>query len=140
MRSLFEFFIVPGKRACKLCRCAGCPPGEALWVKEGRIAEHFCWYCLPAFRLGRKGSNLGFVDIVCGSEQHLFPVLFGASGLLVQGSVRWVPFIGQPGPLTSLTPDGYERIQSHHRPHMEFCLPVHCGALHGSTSIGNGRG
>ena len=47
------------------------PPGEALWVKEGRITERFRWYQLPAFQLGGKSSNLGLADAVCGTEQYL---------------------------------------------------------------------
>ena len=47
------------------------PPGEALWVKEGRIAEHFRWYKLPAFQLFGKSSNLGLAEAVRGTEQHL---------------------------------------------------------------------
>jgi asparagine synthase (glutamine-hydrolysing) len=47
------------------------PPGEALWVKEGRIAERFRWYQLPAFRLGGKNSNLRLTEAVQGTEQHL---------------------------------------------------------------------
>ena len=47
------------------------PPGEALWVKEGRIAEHFRWYRLPAFQLVGKRSNLGLAEAVRGTEQHL---------------------------------------------------------------------
>ena len=54
--------------------------------------------------------------------------------------VRWVPFIGQFWPLTSLTPGGRNRVRSLCRPHREFCLPGSCAALHGSTSIGSGRG
>jgi putative DNA primase/helicase len=54
--------------------------------------------------------------------------------------LRWVPFIGQFWPLTSLTPGGRNRVQSQCRPHGEFCLPWSCGALHGSTSIGSGQG
>ncbi len=48
--------------------------------------------------------------------------------------LRWVPFIGQLGPLTLLTPDGWNRVLYQCRPHGEFCLPVSCGVLHGSTS------
>ena len=47
------------------------PPGEALWVKEGRIAERFRWYQLPAFQLGGKNSNLGLADAVRGTEHYL---------------------------------------------------------------------
>ena len=47
------------------------PPGEALWVKEGRIAERFRWYQLPAFQLGGKSSNLSLTEAVQGTEQHL---------------------------------------------------------------------
>ena len=39
-------------------------PGEALWVKDGRIERHFTWYRLPAFRarrplLSREGGSEG---------------------------------------------------------------------------------
>ena len=54
--------------------------------------------------------------------------------------LRWVPFSGQVRPLVSLTRDGMSRVRSQYRPHWEFCHPVHCGALHGSTSIGSGPG
>ena len=47
------------------------PPGEALWVKEGRIAERFRWYQLPAFQLGGKNSNLRLTEAVQGTEQYL---------------------------------------------------------------------
>jgi len=63
-----------------------------------------------------------------------------AKGMAPLTHVRWVPFIGQIWPLTSLTPGGRNRVQSQCRPHGEFCLPGSCGALHGSTSIGSGRG
>ncbi|WP_341880154.1 asparagine synthase (glutamine-hydrolyzing) [Synechococcus sp. UW140] len=46
-------------------------PGEAIWVKKGRIAERFRWYQLPVFQLGGKNSNLGLADAVRGTEQHL---------------------------------------------------------------------
>ena len=54
--------------------------------------------------------------------------------------LRWVPFIGQFWPLTSLTPGGRNRVRFQCRPHGEFCLPGSCVALHGSTSIGSGPG
>jgi len=47
------------------------PPGEALWVKEGRIVERFRWYQLPAFQPGATNLNLGLAGAVCGTEQHL---------------------------------------------------------------------
>ena len=49
-------------------------------------------------------------------------------------NLRWVPFIGQIVPLTSLTPDGRNRVQSQYRPLGEFCLPSYYGALHCNTS------
>jgi hypothetical protein len=49
-----------------------------------------------------------------------------------------VPFIGQLRPLTSLTPDGRNRVRSQCRPHGEFCLPGSCAVLHGSTSTESG--
>ena len=49
-------------------------------------------------------------------------------------ALRWVPFIGQFRPLTSLTPGGRNRIRSQYRPHGEFYLPGSCEVLHGSTS------
>ncbi|MFN9624240.1 MAG: toll/interleukin-1 receptor domain-containing protein, partial [Cyanobacteriota bacterium] len=49
------------------------------------------------------------------------------------GILRWVPFTGQFRPLTSLTLDGKDRVRFHYRPHWEFCPPVSCAALHGST-------
>ena len=55
-------------------------------------------------------------------------------------NLRRVPFIGQFWPLTSLTPGGRNSVRYQYRPHGEFCLPGSCGALHGSTSIGSGRG
>ena len=54
--------------------------------------------------------------------------------------LRWVPFIGQFRPLTSLTPGGRNRARSQCRPHGEFCLPGRCEALHGSTSTESGPG
>ena len=54
--------------------------------------------------------------------------------------VRWVTFTGQFRPLTSLTPGGRISVHSQCRPHGEFCLPVSCAALHGSTSTGIGTG
>ena len=61
-------------------------------------------------------------------------------GLMQPLALRWVPFIGQFQPLTSLTPGGRNRVQSQCRPHGEFSLPESCVALHGSTSIGIGPG
>ena len=55
-------------------------------------------------------------------------------------ALRWVPFIGQLWPLTSLTLDGRNRVRPQCRPHGEFCLPESCGVLHGSTSTGSGQG
>jgi len=52
--------------------------------------------------------------------------------------VRWVAFIGQIRPLTSLTPGGKNRVWSQCRPHGEFCLPVRCAVLHGHTSRRSG--
>lgn len=49
--------------------------------------------------------------------------------------LRWVPFIGQLWPQTSLTPGGRNRVWSQRRPHWEFCLPGRSGVLHGHTSI-----
>ncbi|WP_071881562.1 integrase catalytic domain-containing protein [Cyanobium gracile] len=54
--------------------------------------------------------------------------------------MRWVPFIGQMRPLTSLASDGRNGIRHQCRPHGEFCLPGSYGALHGSTSTGSGPG
>jgi len=53
-------------------------------------------------------------------------------------ALRWVPFTGQFWTLTSLTLGGRNRVRPQCRPHGEFCLPVRCGALHGSTSTGSG--
>ena len=47
------------------------PPGEALWVKNGRIAERFRWYRLPTFQLIGKNSNLRLTEAIHGTEQHL---------------------------------------------------------------------
>ena len=60
--------------------------------------------------------------------------------LLEQNNLRWVPFIGQFQPLTSLTPGGRNRVRSQYRPHGEFCLPGSCAVLHGSTSTESGPG
>jgi transposase len=54
--------------------------------------------------------------------------------------LRWVLFIGQFWPLTSLTPGGRNRVLPQCRPDGEFCLPRSCEALHGSTSTGIGPG
>jgi len=54
--------------------------------------------------------------------------------------MRWVPFIGQIWPLTSLTPGGRIRVRSQCRPRGEFCLPGDYAALHGSTSTRSGPG
>jgi len=51
-------------------------------------------------------------------------------------SLRWVPFIGQSWPLTSLTQGGRNGFLYTCRPHGEFCPPGNCGVLHGHTSIG----
>ena len=53
-------------------------------------------------------------------------------------SVRWMAFIGQIRPLTSLTPGGKDRVWSQCRPHGEFCLPMRCAVLHGRTSRRSG--
>ena len=39
--------------------------------------------------------------------------------------MRCVPFVGQLGPLTSLTLYELDRVLSHDRPHGEWCLPNH---------------
>ena len=57
-----------------------------------------------------------------------------------EGEVRWVPFTGQFQPLTSLIPDGMNKIRSQYRPHGEFCLSGSCAVLHGSTSTESGPG
>jgi hypothetical protein len=36
--------------------------------------------------------------------------------------MRWMPCTGQFQPLTSLTPDGRNRVWPQYRPHGEFCL------------------
>jgi len=53
-------------------------------------------------------------------------------------NVRWMAFIGQIRPLTSLTPGGKDRVWSQCRPHGEFCLPMRCVVLHGRTSRRSG--
>ena len=55
---------------------------------------------------------------------------------LRSGDVRWVPFIGQFWPLTSLTQGGRNGFQYNCRPHGEFCPPGNCGVLHGHISKG----
>ena len=60
--------------------------------------------------------------------------------LICDGKMRWVPFTGQPGPLTSLTLDGRNRVRPQCRPHGEFCLLKSCEVLHGRTSRGSGPG
>ena len=55
-------------------------------------------------------------------------------------SMRWMAFIGQIRPLTSLTSGGKNRVWSQCRPHEEFCLPRSCVALHGHTSRRSGPG
>ena len=57
-------------------------------------------------------------------------------GIGLNPSLRWVPFIGQSWPLTSLTQGGRNGFQYNCRPHGEFCPPENCGVLHGHTSIG----
>ena len=52
-------------------------------------------------------------------------------------NVRWMAFIGQIRPLTSLTPGGSNRVRSQCRPRGEFCPPGSCGVLHGNTSTGS---
>ncbi len=54
--------------------------------------------------------------------------------------VRWVAFIGQFWPLSSLTPSGRNGVRFQCRPHGEFCLPESCVVLHDSTSTGSGPG
>lgn len=50
-------------------------PGQALWVRNGAIADHFTWYRLPAFRSGSAASTSRFpltkIDGVRATEQHL---------------------------------------------------------------------
>ncbi len=58
----------------------------------------------------------------------------------LSGYLRWVPFTGQFQPLTSLTPDGRNRVRSQYRHHGEFCLSRSCAVLHGSTSTESGPG
>jgi hypothetical protein len=48
--------------------------------------------------------------------------------------MRWMPFTGQFQPLTSLTPDGRNRVWTQYRPHGEFSLSGSCAVLHCSTS------
>lgn len=47
-------------------------------------------------------------------------------------------FIGQLGPLTSLTPGERNKVYSQCRPHGEFFLPGSCLVLHGHTSRRSG--
>jgi asparagine synthase (glutamine-hydrolysing) len=50
-------------------------PGQAMWVRKGRIADTFTWYRLPAFRLSSSQFDtrrtMSLSDAVRGSEQHL---------------------------------------------------------------------
>ena len=59
-----------------------------------------------------------------------------ASRVCASAGMRWVPFIGQAWPLTSLTQGGWNGFQYNCRPHGGFCLPGNFGVLHGHTSIG----
>ena len=43
-------------------------PGEALWVRDGKISKCFTWYRLPAFRLP---SLLTAAEAIHGTERHL---------------------------------------------------------------------
>lgn len=44
-------------------------PGEAMWVRDGKIERHFQWYQLPAFRAHRTGlSTRQYIE---GTAQHL---------------------------------------------------------------------
>ncbi|WP_231598354.1 transposase [Synechococcus sp. CBW1002] len=55
-------------------------------------------------------------------------------------NLRWVPFIGQFRPLTSLTQDGWNMVRPQCRPRGEFCLQGNCEVLHGNTATGSGPG
>ncbi|WP_231605494.1 transposase [Synechococcus sp. CBW1006] len=72
---------------------------------------------------------------VTGSETEGFWSEFIASL-----KVRWVPFIGQFRPLTSLTQDGWNMVRPQCRPRGEFCLQGNCEVLHGNTATGSGPG
>ena len=85
---------------------------------------------------------LEIVTKVVGELEDAGDDLVNEFGLYQKGrrTLRWVPFIGQFRPLTSLTPGGRNSVRSQCRPHGEFCLPRSCVALHGSTSRGSGPG
>jgi hypothetical protein len=115
-------------------------------------------WSLDSIQLGDKAGNSFYKSSYSTGQLHCRQTLKGAPvihlefKLLIANNkklleykhlekdLRWVPFIGQIWPLTSLTPGGRNRVRSQCRPHGEFCLPGSCGALHGSTSIGSGRG
>lgn len=44
-------------------------PGEALWVRDGRIERRFTWYELPAF--GPRPAGLSKTDALTGTITHL---------------------------------------------------------------------
>jgi hypothetical protein len=46
-------------------------------------------------------------------------------------AMRWAHFIGQIGPLTSLSLCGWDKIWSHYRPDGEFCRFKRGEVLHG---------
>jgi hypothetical protein len=55
-------------------------------------------------------------------------------------TLRWVPFIGQPWPLKSLTSGGRVRVGFQCKRHRESFLQVSCVALDGSNSTGSRPG
>ncbi len=44
-------------------------PGEALWVRDGRIEKHLVWYTLPQFRV--RPFMLSETEAIKGTFQHL---------------------------------------------------------------------
>ncbi len=107
-----------GLGRAQACEAAGDHDGALEWVKTWAEAVH-----------GPGTAGLQQLRIVSLKRLNRHDEAEAAIARL-----RWVPFIGQFWPLTSLNPGGKNRVRSQCRPDGEFCLPRSCEALHGSTS------
>ena len=126
------------------------PIGDFTFTLGGRVEQDNMLAIIPSLYPAESILDLmSFAGAIGANNMTLGPgagVWWQQHGLAISANyvagngVRWVPFIGQRWPLTSLTPDGRNRVRFQCRPHGEFCLPRSCVALHGCTSIGNGPG
>lgn len=65
-----SFLYCPGE-ATPALQVRKVPPGEALWVEEGRIAERVCWYRQPAFTISPSHANFTATNAIFGTQRLL---------------------------------------------------------------------